>query len=109
MPIFNIFSRFVRASRLVGQDQKPTRKRVNQLALETLEDRVTPSLAVPTVTVTDPSGAFTAKPFTAHGAVTGVHGANLGTPTFTYYAGTSAHGLPRSHHQPSATFRLERR
>jgi hypothetical protein len=87
MPILNIFSKFVRASKLGSQNQKPTQKRVHQLALETLEDRATPSVAVPTVTVTDPSGAFTGKPFTAHGAVTGVHGANLGTPTFTYYKG----------------------
>ncbi len=44
--------------------------------------------ATPAVTVTDPSGTYTSRPFTATGAVTGLSGANLGTPAFTYYSGT---------------------
>lgn len=44
--------------------------------------------AMPTVTVTDSGGAVTGNPFPATGTVTGVGGANLGTPTFTYFAAT---------------------
>ncbi len=45
-------------------------------------------VATPTVTVTDAGGTYTSQAFAATGAVTGVGGADLGTPTFTYYAGT---------------------
>ena len=44
--------------------------------------------ATPTVTVTDASGPYTSLAFAATGSVTGVGGANLGTPAFTYYSGT---------------------
>ena len=46
------------------------------------------SAATPTVTVTDASGTYTSLPFAATGSVTGVSGANLGTPAFSYYSGT---------------------
>ena len=49
---------------------------------------LTISPATPTVTVTDASGTYTSLAFAATGAVTGVDGANLGTPAFTYYSGT---------------------
>jgi hypothetical protein len=44
--------------------------------------------ALPTVTVSDSGGTYNGTPFAATGAVTGLMGVNLGTPTFTYYAGT---------------------
>ena len=45
----------------------------------------------PTVTVTDAGGVYNGTAYAASGAVTGVGGANLGTPTFAYYAvGASA-------------------
>jgi hypothetical protein len=56
----------------------------------------------PTVTVTDAGGVVSGNPFPASGAVTGVGGANLGTPTFTYFAATDvnfANPLPSA---PSA-------
>ena len=46
------------------------------------------SPTMPTVTVTDAGGTYTSLAFAATGAVTGVSGANLGTPAFTYYSGT---------------------
>ncbi len=48
--------------------------------------------ATPTVTVTDASGPYTSLAFSAAGSVTGVGGANLGTPVFTYYVGTGTNG-----------------
>ena len=48
--------------------------------------------ATPTVTVTDASGPYTSLAFLAAGSVTGVGGANLGTPVFTYYVGTGTNG-----------------
>ena len=44
--------------------------------------------ATPTVTVTDAGGTYTSLAFAATGAVTGVGGANLGMPVFTYFSGT---------------------
>ena len=59
------------------------------------------SRATPTVQVTDASGTFTGKAFTATATVTGLGGAASAslegvTPTLTYYVGTSATGTPRS-------------
>ena len=47
-------------------------------------------LTTPVVTVTDAGGTYSAATFPATGDVTGVSGADLGTPTFTYYSGTYA-------------------
>jgi hypothetical protein len=48
----------------------------------------------PTITINESSGPFTGAPFVATGSAIGIDGANLGTPTFTYYAGTTASGEP---------------
>ncbi len=50
------------------------------------------SQAKPAVSVTAAGGAYTGSPYAASGVVTGVNGVNLGTPTFTYYVGSSARG-----------------
>ena len=47
-------------------------------------------LTTPVVTVTDAGGTYSAATFPATGDVTGVSGADLGTPTFTYFSGTYA-------------------
>ncbi|HZB23038.1 MAG TPA: PxKF domain-containing protein, partial [Gaiellaceae bacterium] len=48
----------------------------------------------PTVTVNWTAWTFDGTPHPASGSVTGVGGANLGTPTFTYYSGSSTAGTP---------------
>ena len=77
--------------------------------------------AMPTVTVTDSGGAVTGNPFPASGTVTGSGGANLGTPTFTYFAATDVNfanplsGAPAPwggtlslvHTRPTATMQSE--
>ena len=45
-----------------------------------------PSPAAPTVTVSDAGGPYNGGAFAATGSVTGVGGAYLGAPTFTYYS-----------------------
>jgi hypothetical protein len=50
--------------------------------------------ATPSVTVNDRGGVYDGSPFQASGSATGVGGVNLGTPTFTYYAGSTATGTP---------------
>jgi hypothetical protein len=50
--------------------------------------------ATPVVNVTFTGGTFTAAAFNATGSVTGAGGANLGTPAFAYYSGTTAAGSP---------------
>ena len=52
------------------------------------------SKATPTVTVNWTAWTFDGTPHPASGSVTGVGGANLGTPTFTYYSGSSTAGTP---------------
>jgi hypothetical protein len=52
--------------------------------------------ATATVTVTDQGGAYTGKPYATSGTVTGVNGVTLGSPTFTYYSGSTASGTPLS-------------
>jgi len=56
--------------------------------------QLTVDQATPTVRLGDTGGTFNGSPFAASGSVTGVAGINLGTPTFTYYAGPSASGTP---------------
>ena len=58
--------------------------------------------AMPTVTVTDSGGAVTGNPFPASGTVTGSGGANLGTPTFTYFAATDVNFANPLSGSPSA-------
>ncbi len=41
--------------------------------------------ATPTITVSDAGGVYNGSPFTAQSTVTGVAGANLGTPVFSYF------------------------
>jgi hypothetical protein len=47
-----------------------------------------------TVTVTDSIFIFNGQPHPATGSVVGLNGEDLGTPTFTYYSGSSASGTP---------------
>ena len=54
----------------------------------TLTVNASGELPTPTVTVADASGAYTSLAFLATGTVTGSGDASLGTPVFTYYAGT---------------------
>jgi hypothetical protein len=55
---------------------------------------VTGSAVEPDVTVSDPSGPYTGSPYAATGTVTGLGGVDLGSPTFSYYAGDNADGTP---------------
>ena len=55
---------------------------------QAVEANAAASQATPLVSVMDGSGPYTSLAFAAGGSVTGVGGANLGSPTFTYYAGT---------------------
>ena len=48
--------------------------------------------ATPSVAVVRAGGTYNGSSFAAAGSVSGVGGAGLGTPTFTYYAGTTAMG-----------------
>jgi rhamnogalacturonan endolyase len=57
---------------------------------------VTVSKLTPTIAVSDPGGTYTGNPSIATGSVTGLGGANLGAPTLTYYAGSSATGTALS-------------
>jgi hypothetical protein len=50
--------------------------------------------ATPTVSVTWASWTYDGAAHPASGAVTGVGGAALGTPSFTYYSGTGTSGTP---------------
>jgi hypothetical protein len=50
--------------------------------------------ATPTVSVTWANWTYDGAAHPATGSVTGVGGAALGTPAFTYYAGTAASGTP---------------
>ena len=51
---------------------------------------------MPTLSVTDNGGAYTGKPYAAKATVTGGNGASLGTPTLSYYKGTTASGTKLS-------------
>ena len=52
--------------------------------------------AIPIVHVADAGGTYTGTAYAATGSVTGVNGASLGTPTFTYYTGSTAMGTALS-------------
>src|SRR5207249_9164412 len=57
---------------------------------------ITITQATPTVSITWTGGTYTGAAWPATGAVTGVGSPaeNLGTPSFTYYSGTTATGTP---------------
>lgn len=61
----------------------------NYSAAPNVQVTITIAKATPTVVVTGGTFAFDGNPHPATGSVTGVGGANLGTPTFTYTPGGS--------------------
>ena len=52
------------------------------------------SQATPLVSVSDAGGSYTGATYAANGTVAGVNNASLGTPSFSYYNGSSATGTP---------------